>query len=169
MKKTMAVIVSTLVLASCKAGNGKNDILGIEPGLFRENLHKLAERNNWKCEPGGMFGNPAHEETCHTMAGVVTLFFAKNIEGEPIYRIGLDVKAGRNGAVAPVETMTREVSDQYGKNPDGNEPYIGPRWKLDNGNVLVVDALNYLTLINSGIADLDEQTAANNAPKLPKF
>jgi hypothetical protein len=169
MKKKIAAIVSILVLTSCKAGNGKNDILGFEPGLFRENAHKVADRNKWKCEPGGMLGDPAHEETCHTMTGIVTLFFAKHIEGEPIYRIGLDFNAARNGVVAPIETLAKEVSAQYGRSQDGVEPYVGPFWKLDNGNVLYLEPHNYLTLLNSGVANLDEQTVIDNAPKVPKF
>jgi hypothetical protein len=168
MKKKLAAIASTLALASCNAGNGKNDILGFEPGLFRENAHKVADRNKWKCEPGGMWGPPEHEETCHTMTGVVTLFFSKNIEGEPIYRVGLDFNTARNNVVTPIETSAQEVSTQYGKSPDSIDPGQAI-WKLDNGNVLVLETHNYLSLINSSIADLDEQTAIDNAPKVPKF
>jgi hypothetical protein len=100
---------------------------------------------------------------------VVTLFFSKNIKGEPIYRVGLDFNKGRNNVQAPIETMAKEVSAQYGKNQDGVEPYGEVRWDLDNGNVLLLEGHNYLTLLNSSIARLEEQTVIDNAPKVPKF
>jgi hypothetical protein len=99
----------------------------------------------------------------------LTLFFSKNIEGEPIYRVGLDFNAARNNATSPIEIQAKEVSAQYGKSPDGTGESGELIWKLDNGNVLILEGHNYISLLNEGIYKLDEQTAINNAPKTPKF
>jgi hypothetical protein len=67
----------------------------------------------------------------------------------------------------PVEPVAKEVSAQYGRGPDGTKEAGDKFGNLDNGNVLLLEGHNYLTLLNSSITDLDEQV--NKAPTVPSF
>jgi hypothetical protein len=98
-----------------------------------------------------MWGPPEHEETCLSANSVLTLFFSKNIEGEPVYRIGLDFNAvrNRNDVATPIELVANEVSARYGRSPDGVAEAGELFWNLDNSNVLMLEGHNYLTPLNS--------------------
>jgi hypothetical protein len=157
---------AALLLASCDAGNGKNDILGFMPGMKRADLHSFADAKKWRCEPRSNAPLP-NEEFCFTMTGQVRVVYAANIDGEPVEWLGLNFTTTQTSQQTPLDIQSKEISTQYGKNPDSaNEREV--TWKLDNGNVLTLSTGNSLVLENPSIQEVDAQTV-KGAAATPKF
>ena len=74
MKKNLSVIALAAALASCDAGNGKNDIIGFQLGMKKDAVHALADSNHWTCDNNSKTG-----ETCYTMSGQMRVAYASHL------------------------------------------------------------------------------------------
>lgn len=160
------VIVAGLLLASCDAGNGKNDILGFSPGMTRAEAHSNADAKKWKCE-ADLHSPQPNEEVCFTMTGRVRLNFARKIEGQPLLYVFLDFSTTQTAEQTPLDSQAKDISAQYGKKPDspGGGEII---WNLDRGNVLTLSSGNSLVLGNEVLSNQDDR-AVGNVAKTPSF
>jgi len=174
MTKKLSIIVAAIALASCDAGNGKNDIIGFMPGMKKADVHALADSHKWKCENGYPQRNFSRtEETCYTMSGQMRVVYATNMEGWPVSALVFGFNQGQRDPRPSLEIQAEEISTQYGKKPDNmtrdirgdvDEVY----WNLDNGNVLKLQTLNTLILENQAIVRADQEAGQRVNP-VPKF
>jgi hypothetical protein len=169
MKKNLSVIALAAALASCDAGNGKNDIIGFQLGMKKDAVHALADSNHWTCD-----NNSKTEETCYTMSGQMRVAYASHLEGSPVAHLEFDFHPGQQEQ-AVIQNQIKSISDQYGKKPDritrmqGDFDFIIEAvWNLDNGNVLVLGNMGILEMINKAIWVEDEKASAQSTPT-PKF
>ena len=174
MTKKLLIIVAAIALASCDAGNGKNDIIGFMPGMKKADVHALADSHKWKCEndyPRRNFSRT--EETCYTMSGQMRVVYAANMEGWPVSALVFGFNQDQRDPRLSLEIQAEEISTQYGKKPDNmtrdirgdvDEVY----WNLDNGNVLKLQTLNTLILENQAIVRADQEAGQRVNP-VPKF
>jgi hypothetical protein len=174
MNRKLWIIVAAVALASCDAGNGKNDILGFMPGMKKADVHALADSHKWRCEndyPRKNFSRT--EETCYTLSGQMRVVYATNMEGWPVSALTLGFDQEHRGQRVSLEAQAEEISAQYGKKPDVMTRDLGGdvyqvHWNLDNGNVLTLEVLNQLTLENQAIVKADEDAGQRVNP-VPKF
>lgn len=176
MTKKLSIIVTAIALASCDAGNGKNDIIGFTPGMKKSDVHALADSHQWRCDNReGQSPTPAGQEMCHTTSGEMRVVYATNIEGWPVSALRFAFNPGLHGD-AVVESQVKDISGQYGKKPDRVARPAGfivqALWNLDNGNVLTLGNLGILDLQNQAIVTEDENARGRSdikANPTPKF
>lgn len=172
MNNKLAIILAALSLAACKAGNGKNDIFGFMAGMKKETVHAHADSKKWRCE-----AQSEAQDICYTLNGPMRVIYATNMDGAPASELHLAFDQFERGKVQ-IEDQAADISKQYGKEPDerlrnritGDIEEI--RWNLDDGNILILQNLNGLSLVNPAIARVNEDAGRENAKKsspTPKF
>jgi hypothetical protein len=174
--RNLLIVVAALSLASCDAGNGKNDIIGFKPGMTKADVHALADSHNWSCSNRtGISPMPAGQEMCHTSGGEMTVIYATNIDGWLVWELSFQFSPGIHGD-GVVESQIKDISDQYGKKPDRvvrpDGFIVQALWNLDNGNVLTLGNLGILDLQNLAMVTEAEKAAdrkAVQANPTPKF
>jgi hypothetical protein len=160
MTKKLSIVVAAIALASCDAGNGKNDIMGFMPGMKKADVHALAESHTWRC-----LNESKTDETCYTMSGAMRVAYATNMEGWPVSGLAFAFYTDQK---VPLEIQAEDISKQFGKKPDGmtrdsNGDVEEVDWNLDVGNVLKLEMSNILVLENKSIVKADEDTGRQNA------
>jgi hypothetical protein len=176
MTKKLSIIAAAVALASCDAGNGKNDIIGFMPGMMKADVHALADSHQWRCDNRqGQSPLPAGQEICHTLNGEMRIVYATNIDGWQVWELSFQFSPGIHED-AVVESQVRDISDQYGKKPDRvvkpDGFIVQALWNLDNGNVLTLGNTGILDLQNQSIVTEDQKAGGRNAIKAnptPKF
>jgi hypothetical protein len=176
MTKKLSIIVAAIALASCDAGNGKNDILGFRPGMTKADIHTLADSNKWSCsDRQGISPLPAGQEMCHTSSGEMRVIYATNIDGWLVWELSFEFSPGIHRDTV-VESQVKDVSDQYGKKPDQvlrpDGFIVQAVWNLDNGNLLTLGNAGILDLQNDSIVNEVQKAADGNAIKAnptPRF
>jgi hypothetical protein len=176
MTKKLSIIVAAIALASCDAGNGKNDIIGFTTGMTKADVHALADSHQWRCDNRtGISPMPLGQEMCHTTSGEMTVIYTTNVEGWLVWSLSLAFSSGAQ-ADAVVESQIKDVSDQYGKKPDQitrpNGFITQALWNLDHGNVLTMGNVGMLNMENSAVLAEAQIVADRNAIKAnptPKF
>jgi hypothetical protein len=178
MTKKLSIIFAATALASCDAGNGKNDIIGFMPGMKKAAIHALADSHQWKCENGYPLKNFSKtEETCHTTGGEMRVVYASNMEGWPVSALQFAFSPGQQQQ-AVIQNQVAAISNQYGKKPDrvtridGDDDIMEAVWNLDNGNVLILGNMGILEMQNRAIVMEDDKASGRNAIQAnptPKF
>jgi hypothetical protein len=176
MTRNLLIIVAAISLASCDAGNGKNDIIGFIPGMTKADVHAVADSHQWRCDTRqGQSPMPAGQEMCHTSSGEMTVIYATNIDGWRVWELSFQFSPGIHGDEV-VERQVKDISDQYGKKPDQvarpDGFIVQALWNLDNGNVLTLGNLGILDLQNQAIVTEVQKAAdrkAVQANPTPKF
>ena len=172
MTRNLSIVVAAAItLASCDAGNGKNDIIGFMPGMKKTDIHALADSHLWKCENGYPLKNFSKtEETCHTTKGEMRVVYAANMEGWPVSGLQFSFRPGQQQP-AVIQSQVEAISNQYGKKPDritrieGESDILEAVWNLDNGNVLILGNVGILEMQNPIIVMEDEKASGRNAMK----
>ncbi|SHI07260.1 hypothetical protein [Bradyrhizobium erythrophlei] len=107
MTKKLSIVVAAIALASCDAGNGKNDIMGFMPGMKKADVHALAESHKWRCLNESKTG-----ETCYTMSGAMRVAYATNTEGWPVSGLAFAFYTDQK---VPLEIQAEDISKQFGR------------------------------------------------------
>jgi hypothetical protein len=170
MTRILTIVVAAISLASCDAGNGKNDIIGFMPGMKKADVHALADSNKWRCESEN-FSKTG--EVCYTMSGQMRVIYAANMEGWPVSALQFAFSPGQQQP-AVIQGQVEAISSQYGKKPDrvtrrdGYSDIVEAVWNLDNGNVLILGNVGILEMQNRAIVMEDEKALGRGAV-IPKF
>jgi hypothetical protein len=84
MTKSLSIIVAAIALASCDAGNGKNDIIRFMPSMMKADVYALADSHQWKCENGYPLKNFSKTEENYSAPNILARLSTPDRNSRPI-------------------------------------------------------------------------------------
>lgn len=126
----LGCIIGALVLRSQYAAISKQDMLGLVPGLTRDQVEKLITARKWVCAATA----DGAAVDCNTNAGALTIAFAPGAGVTPVSSARVRLA---NPDRLSIDATAQQVSAQYGRRPDRlSASRIG--WTLPGGTSLVL-------------------------------
>ncbi|MBI3699189.1 MAG: hypothetical protein HY242_01910 [Afipia sp.] len=150
----------------------KRDILGLAPGISREDLGKILETKSWRCTKITTAGPPV--DTCDTELGQLNFSIAGNLPSQPLVSVRLFFKSADTDS-----SIAESISNQFGatsipiKNNDGE--ITSYKWHLSSTLLLtfyIGQTFRYLEIFDSALDKQDSDAANALALKrnpTPKF
>lgn len=124
-------IAGALLLRNQYGAIAKNDMLGVVPGMTRDQIEKLITARRWVCVAA-----PAGESVdCNTTAGPLTVSFAPGEGRTPVRSARVRLA---NPEKLSFDATTQDLSAQYGRKPD-RVAATQSAWTLAGGTALVLE------------------------------
>lgn len=136
----LASIAGALLLRSQYGAIAKNDMLGVVPGMTRDQIEKLIAARRWVCAATAT----GDAIDCNTTAGALTVSFAPGGDRTPVRSARVRLA---NPEKLSFDATAQDISTQYGRHPDKvSATRIG--WTLAGGTPLILtqEAGNELAL-----------------------
>jgi hypothetical protein len=147
----LGCIIGALVLRNQYAAISKTDMLGVVPGMTRDQMEKLVTARKWVCAAAA---DSASVE-CNTNAGPLTIAFAPGPGVTPVSSARVRLI---NPEKLPLDVTATDISAQYGRTSQRiSATKIG--WTLPGGMSLVLEQSDALLLT------LSENAAPPPAPR----
>lgn len=123
-------IAGALLLRHQYAAVAKNDVLGVVPGMTRDQIEKLITARRWVCVAAAA----GESVDCNTNAGPLTIGFAPGQGRTPVRSARVRLA---NPERLSFDATTQDISAQYGRKPDRvAATRVG--WTLAGGMALVL-------------------------------
>jgi hypothetical protein len=126
----LGCIIGALALRSQYAAISKQDILGVVPGMTRDQLEKLITARKWVCAAA----TDGAAVDCNTNAGPLTVAFAPGPGVTPVSSARVRLA---NPAKLTIDATAQDISVQYGRRPD-RESATQISWTLAGGMPLLL-------------------------------
>jgi hypothetical protein len=141
-------IVGALLLRSQYAAISKTDMLGVVPGMTRDQLEKLINVRKWVCAAAA----DGASIDCSTNAGPLTVAFAPGPGMTPVNRARVRLA---NRDRLNIDDTAKEITEQYGRAPERRSA-TSVSWTLLSGMSLLLEQSDamVLTLFDRGAAPL---------------
>jgi len=134
------IVAAAVVLLGCIAGAlllrhqyaavAKNDVLGVVPGMTRDQIEKLITARRWVC-----VATAAGESVdCNTNAGPLTVGFAAGQGRTPVRSARVRLT---NPEKLSIDATAQDISAQYGRKPDRVSP-TRIDWTLAGATALIL-------------------------------
>jgi hypothetical protein len=126
----IASIAGALLLRNQYGAIAKNDMLGVVPGMTRDQIEKLITARRWVCVAAAA----GESIDCNTTAGPLTVSFAPGDDRTPVRSARVRLA---NPEKLSFDATAQDISAQYGRKPDQVSPtQIG--WTLAGGMPLIL-------------------------------
>jgi hypothetical protein len=141
----LGCIAGALVLRSQYAAISKHDVLGVVPGMTRDQLEKLINARKWVCAAAADGG----AVDCNTTAGALTVAFASGPGLTPVSSARVILA---NPDRLSIDATAQDISAQYGRAAERRSA-TAMSWTLIGGMTLVLEQNDALVLTLSDTAD----------------